>query len=173
MIEAIMMTLISNLFETLGLMISTDKGCFIKVPRAMAVRGSAVQFGIFQGWARRWSGGRWVSGCGGWPLCDYISQVPSPPVWNNVINGTTLSATDTTPAPGGLRFQTPQTFSQRLQLNQDSFPSIFLVIYANTATVHTSVRSGVMVKSVAFLNQFSVSKHALSLFDAPLTIFEK
>ena len=68
MIEAIMMTLISNLFETLRLMISIiDNGCFIKVPRAMAVRGSAVQFGIFQGWARRWSGGRWVSGCGGWP----------------------------------------------------------------------------------------------------------
>ena len=92
-----MMTLISNLFETLGLMISIDKGCFIKVPRAIAVPGSAVRFGIFQGWARRWSGGRWVSGCGGWPLCDYISQVPSPPVWNNVINGTTLSAPDTTP----------------------------------------------------------------------------
>ena len=31
MIEAIMMTLISNLFETLGLMISIDKGFFIKV----------------------------------------------------------------------------------------------------------------------------------------------
>ena len=85
MIEAIMMTLISNLFETLGLMISIDKGCFIKVPRAMAVPGSAVQFGIFQGWATGPDGGAEVGGClgveaGRGPLCDYISQVPSPPV---------------------------------------------------------------------------------------------
>ena len=68
MIEAIMMTLISNLFETLRLMIVMHRQrMFYKVPSALAVRGSAVQFGIFQGWARRWSGGRWVSGCGGWP----------------------------------------------------------------------------------------------------------
>ena len=108
-------------------------------------RCGEVQYSLVFSKARP-DGGAEVGGClgveaGRGPLCDYISQVPSPPVWNNIINGTTLSA------PGGLRFQTPQTFSQRLHWSQASFPVI------STLLQSMSVSSGVLVMSVAFLNQ--------------------
>ena len=82
MIEAIMMTLISNLFETLGLMISIDKGCFIKCPAPWL--SGEVQYSLVFSKAGP-DGGAEVGGClgveaGRGPLCDYISQVPSPPV---------------------------------------------------------------------------------------------
>ena len=87
MIEAIMMTLISNLFETLRLMISIiDKGCFIKCPAPWL--SGEVQYSLVFSKAGP-DGGAEVGGClgveaGRWrgstALCDYISQVPSPHV---------------------------------------------------------------------------------------------
>ena len=83
MIEAIMMTLISNLFETLRLMISIiDKGCFIKCPAPWL--SGEVQYSLVFSKAGP-DGGAEVGGClgveaGRGPLCDYITQVPSPPV---------------------------------------------------------------------------------------------